>query len=403
MSRRAIGFSAAVFASLLIFVVSRSRSDRDVVSAEPLVVFPAPYGENEVRDRDIEFYSKRIVEDPASAVDRVTLAKLYFARSRNSGSMPDLARAEELARESVSERAHRNYQAFELLASTLMGRHAFREAHAVALRVDSLDPGIPSHLALLGEIELELGDYESASRHFSAIQYDGRNFTTGARLARWYELTGNVAKARTFLKQSIARVNRRDDLPREQVAWFHYRLGELEMRVGNVAAADSAFSAGLAVNPRDPRIFSEMAHIAFTHGDMQRAISYGERVIPSHRDPELLAVLTSAYARTGQASRSAEYARETAAKVRVEPGVIHRPWGLFVLDNGTAEERARVLELARRELAGRKDVYAHDLMAWALFRNGYTSEAKKEMQLALAQHTEDVMLAQHARVIGSQR
>jgi hypothetical protein len=83
-----------------------------------------------------------------------------------------------------------------------------------------------------------------------------------------------------------------------------------------------------------------------------------------------------------------------------QPGVIHRAWGLFLLDHGTAADRANVLNRARLELKVRKDVYGHDLMAWALFRNGRLSEAKKEMRLALSQHTQDRMLLEHAFAIG---
>ena len=54
----------------------------------------------------------------------------------------------------------------------------------------------------------------------------------------------------------------------------------------------------------------------------------------------------------------------------------------------------------RRELQERQDVYGHDLLAWALFRAGKLEDARREMALALSQHTEDVMLAAHAEAIG---
>jgi hypothetical protein len=66
------------------------------------------YDERTVRDRDIVFFAKRIAEDPENAIDRMVLARLYFARSRNSGSMADLAEAERLAKESIERREHRN-------------------------------------------------------------------------------------------------------------------------------------------------------------------------------------------------------------------------------------------------------------------------------------------------------
>jgi tetratricopeptide (TPR) repeat protein len=399
MSRRALKVVVAVI--VLTLGVTAVHFRRDTVIATPLIAMPAiPYDESSVRDRDIEFYARRLSEDPESATDRVTLAKLLFTRSRITGSVSDLTRAEELARESIAGRAQRNYGAFELLASILMARHEFGEARAVARQLDSLNPGTPSHLALLGEIELELGDYDSAAKHFGAIQYDGRNFTTGARLARWYELTGRLGKARTFLKHSIAKVDRRDDLPREQVAWFHYRLGDLELRAGNTAAADSAFLRSLDRNPEDSRALGGLARSAFARGEWQRAIEFGERATAAQLDPETLGVVSAAYRKLGNKEQASSYAKAMSASALEQPGPIHRAWGLFLLDHGTANDRARVLKLARQELEDRRDIYGHDLLAWALYRNGQIVEARVEMQLALAQGTEDVMLADHARAMG---
>jgi tetratricopeptide (TPR) repeat protein len=397
MSRRALGY--LVIAMVLVAALMQ-RQHREV-AAKPLIALPtAAYNESKVRDRDIELYSRRILEDPSSATDRFILAGLLYTRSRNTGSTADLDRAEGLVRASIAERTQRNYQAFELLASLLMARHEFRQARAVASRADSLDPGTPSHLALLGEIELELGDYDAAAAHFKAVHYDGRNFTTGARLARWYELTGRIDLAREILKRAIVNVDRRDDLPCEQVAWFHYRLGELELRVGNVATADSAFLGGLARHPDDVRVLGGLSRAALVRGAWRQAVDFGERATAIQLDPATLGTVSLAYAQLGDTMQAASYRHAMSVSALKQPGVIHRAWGLFLLDHGTARDRADVLRRARRELRDRKDVYGHDLMAWALYRNGQLGGARKEMRLALAQHTQDVMLAEHARAIG---
>lgn len=398
-----IGLTAVALAGT-VAVVQRQQHAAEIAvmeSAPPLTELPAaPYNEAEVRDRDIEFYSRRIAEDPSSAIDRLTLARLLFTRSRTNGSTADLDRAEALVRESISERTHRNAPAFELLASLLMARHEFREARAIALRADSLNPGSASQLALLGEIELELGDYGAAAAHFEAVNYDGRNFTTGARVARWYELTGQIGKARQFLKRAIMAVDRRDDLPREQVAWFHYRLGELELRAGNVGAADSAFLTGLQRYPDDVRVLGGLSRAALARGKWQQAIDFGERATAIQLDPATLGTISRAYAQLGDTAQATSYARAMSVSALEQPGAIHRAWGLFLLDYGTDQDRANVLQRARRELRDRKDVYGHDLMAWALYRDGQLEAARDEMRLALAQKTEDVMLAEHARAIG---
>lgn len=392
-------------AVLLTSVVQQHRTQARVTDrnwrAAPLVTFSTTaYSEADVRDRDIAFYAERVEQDRSSATDRLTLAGLLFTRSRTTGSVSDLARAEVLARESVALREQRNGQAFEVLASVLMARHAFQEAHDVAARADSLDPGTPSHLALLGEIELERGDYDAAAVHFKGAHYDGQQFTIGARLARWYELTGHVDIARQLLSRASVNVDRRDDLPREQVAWFHYRLGELELRVGNFRAADSAFHIALLRNPDDVRALGGLARVALARKDFAHAVEYGERGTGILLDPTTLGTVSRAYAALGDSAQSSRYAQAMSVSAIKQPGVIHRAWGLFLLDYGTASERAEVLRRARRELRDRKDVYGHDLLAWALYRTGHVAEARVEMAMALAQHTEDAMLTTHARAIG---
>lgn len=391
----------ATAVAVIAVVRDRAAARSPVARSAPLVALSAAaFDEAEVRDRDIEFYAARAAGDASSAADRITLARLLFARSRTTGSVADLARAEQLARASVALRTQRNGQAFELLASVLMARHAFAEAHAVAMQADSLAPATPSHLALLGEIELETGDYEAAATHFESVYYDREQFTIGARLARWYEVTGRADLARLFLARAIVSVDRRDDLPREQIAWFHYRLGELELRVGNFAAADSAFQDGLRRNPDDVRVLGALSRLALARNDWARTIEYGERATGVQLDPTTLGAVSRAYQAQGDTAQAAHYAHAMAVSALQQPGVIHRAWGLFLLDHGTTGERADVLVRARRELRDRRDVYGHDLVAWALYRNGHADEARREMTLAMAQHTQDQLLVAHAAALG---
>ena len=355
--------------------------------------------ESDIRDRDIEFYTARAGRDRRSTLDRVALAGLLITRARDGGSQADLERAESLAREALAISEHRNGRAFELLATVLMARHAFRDAHEIALRADSLEPQTPSHLALLGEVELELGLYDAAAAHFQAVKYDGKQFTIGARLARWYEVTGNAAIARALLTRAAAAADRRDDLPREQVAWFHYRLGELERRTGRLNAAQAAFERALARHDGDIRALGGLARVAVARGNWRDAIAFGERATGAQLDPTTLGDVSQAYAALGDSAQSARFAVAMSVSALTQPGSIHRAWGLHLLDHGTPAERAEVLRRAQSEIGERRDVYGHDLLAWALHRAGRHAEAQLEMQRALSQRTEDVQLAAHARAI----
>lgn len=372
-------------------------------TSPPITLIPAASSFAEIRDADITFYRARLEADLTGAADRASLATLLFARARESGSMYDLDEAERLARAAVVNRTERNGVAFELLATILMTKHEFLAARAVMLRADSVSPRTPSHLALLGEIELELGEYQSAAERFRAVHYDGEQFTIGARVARWYELTGHTDIARAVLMRAINRVNRRDDLPRDQVAWFHYRLGDLELRVGRYAAADSAFARALSIRPEDVRALGGLARSAVAQQRWEQALEYGARATVVQLDPATIGAMSIAYRALGDSAQARRFAETMAVSALAQPGSMHRGWGLFLLDHGTAVDRARVLYQARISITTRPDVYGHDLLAWALYRNGLANDARKHMSLALDQHTEDVMLEAHARAIGAPR
>ena len=348
---------------------------------------------------DISFYERRVAEDSQSAIDRGILASLYVQRARSTGNVDDYARAETLARRSLALRTARNGQTFALLASTLVARHAFAEALAVARRADSLEPGVAAHLALMGEIELEIGEYAGADSHFAAIRYDGEQFAVGARLARWRELSGHSDRARRLLVGAAAHADRRDDLPREQVAWFHYRLGELELRTGRLDAADSALHRGLAIFPGDYRILGALARLAAARERWTESIAYGDRAIAIQLDPTTLGTISDAWNALGDSARAAEYARAMTVNALHQPGPIHRAWGMFVLDHGSAADARRVLAKARAERRERVDVYGDDLLAWSLHRLGRSVEARTLIASALARGTEDAQLHYHAGMI----
>jgi tetratricopeptide (TPR) repeat protein len=402
LKRRVIlsAMAGAVVVAVVITISARHRGDSRRSHAAVAVQQPADVAaESEIRDRDIAFYESRAAEDTASAGDRSQLAMLYMDRARATGAFTDYQRAEKLARWSLALRTEHNGQTFGLLASALLARHEFPKALAVAQWADSVDPGVPAHVALLGEIELEMGDYDAAATHFSMIRLDRDQYTIAARVARWRELTGHADAARRLLRSAVKKVGIRDDLPREQVSWFHYRLAELELRTGNLDSAEASYRRGLTIFPADYRILGGLARLASARGEWQKAIEFGNEAIAIQLDPATLGTISEAYGAMGDTAQAAQYARAMTASALKQPGPIHRAWGLFLLDHGTKSDAKRVLAKTRVEMRTRHDVYGYDLLAWALHRQGRHREARDAMQHALSQQTEDAQLFYHAGMI----
>jgi uncharacterized protein HemY len=244
---------------------------------------------------------------------------------------------------------------------------------------------------------MELGSYAAAESTFSRLRSWGYKLSVATRLARWEELNGNPEGARALLlrarDEALAQVN----LPREQKAWFHLRVGDLAFRYGRTGEAEAAWKAGLALSPHDHRLLSSMSRLELGQRHWNRSIEYGEAAVAQSLDPATLGVLSDAYAASGDSSRSAEYARTMELVVLAQPGAYHRAWSLYLLNHD--RQLPSVLANVEAEMQRRSDIYGYDLLAWALHKNGKHCEAQHAMRQALTLGTREPMLLDHATAI----
>ena len=346
---------------------------------------------------DIGFFQARVARDSLSARDFAELSRLFLQRSRARGGDGDLRHAEAHARHSLRLRKGRNAEAFQVLASSLMGQHRFAEARTVAEQLVALDSAYRPARAMLGEIQLELGAYDEARRTFGMLFTSRGDLSVAPRYARWEELRGRPAEARRLLREARAEASRQHGMPGAHIAWFYWRLGDLALRQGRLREAEKELGAGLAVAPDDHRLLDALARAAVARGRWSEAIAYGERAIARTLDPATLGLLYQVYTASGDSAKAEEYYRALSVSVLGQPETFHRLWGLLLLDRG--RQVPTVLARAEREIAVRRDVYGWDLLAWALYRSGRPSEAREKMRHALALGTRDASLFYHSGMI----
>lgn len=353
------------------------------------------------RDREIALFSDAVKVDAYSASFHVRLAALYLQRGRETGDFHDFERAEREARASLKLRTQHNGPAFVTLASSLMAQHRFTDAFRVARQLVAGDPDVPQYRSLLAETQLELGDYEGAGASFDSVLTQRSSLSVAPRLARWAELRGQTDRARAILVRARREAASRSDLPAEQISWFALRVGDLELRNGHLAAADSALQSGLRVAPDDYRLLDAMARLAAVRHDWRGAIAYGERGIATVLDPATLGVVGGAYEALGDRASAEEYFRTMEVAVSRQPGAFHRAWSLFLLDRN--RQVPTVLRRVREESETRRDIYGYDLLAWALHKSGRNADAARAMARALSLGTQDAMLFYHAGMIAHAR
>jgi tetratricopeptide (TPR) repeat protein len=246
---------------------------------------------------------------------------------------------------------------------------------------------------------MEVGDDALATAMFRSVWQQRSELSMAPRVARWLELTNHVREARQLLEAARDEARRRRNVASETKAWFHLRVGDLELRAGNANRAERAFREGLKVEPGDPRLFAAMARLAMARGHTRDAIVWGERAVGLQLDPATLGLVGDAYAALGDRARADEYFGTLEVAVASQPGAFHRAWSLYLLDHGMQVDT--VLARATAELRERRDVYGYDLAAWALHKKGRNAEAAILMQRALRFSTPDPLLMRHAEAIAA--
>jgi tetratricopeptide (TPR) repeat protein len=382
-------------AAVLFAACGRQASPARTASTQNPVI-PAK-SESEIRELDIEYFAQRAKRDPTGALDLAHLSALYLARGRETGDPRDAILAEEAARHSIMNRRERNGAATQVLETALLAQHRFDEALPLAIAARDADPQNAGLRAALGDIQMEMGMYDSARVSFAAVHAPVGDPATAPRLARWAEIEGQPDKARRLLHAALATVQKLPEVPREQLAWYWLRIGDVELRTGHPVAADAAYREGLAVHPDDYRLLAAIAHSALLQQNWKRAITFGERAIAVTLDPATLGILSDAYAALGDSAKSADYAHVLDVAVLKQPGAYHRAWSLFLLDHD--RHVGTVSRKIEQELRTRKDIYAYDLLAWSLHKQGRDVQAVAAMRQALKEGTQDAQLLFHSGMI----
>ena len=358
---------------------------------------PASVSDSADRADQLRVWNVALAQDPVSALALGHLAALHLQRARETGDDRDYNKAEEYARRSLALRINRNGPTFVTLAAALVAQHRFQEAEQVATDLVAFDPTIPEYRAQLGEVQMELGRYEAARQSFDSLYKFRTNLSIAPRLARWAEINGNTTYARKLLAAALADASTQRDLPREQIAWFHLRLGDIDMRNGRMRSARRLFEDGLAAAPDDYRLLDAMSHLEAVEGNPKKAIEYGVRGIAIKLDPATLGTIGDAYAALGDKSKAQEFYKTMEVAVAGQSGAYHRAWSLFLLDHDLRVPE--VMANVQKEIETRKDIYGYDLLGWALHREHRNEQARDAMMRARRLGTHDAMLYYHTGII----
>ncbi len=359
--------------------------------------------------RQIHKAQGSVEQNQKDAQAYATLGAAYFQQARETGDVSDYELAEKslgLSLDLVSGDFSADWP-LGTLAEVCMGEHRFLEALQYSQKALALGSGDVSPFATAGDAYTDMGEYKKARAAYARLTPRDMTLSPRAAYARDSRISyldfiaGDTAKAISLMKVAVAE-GVEAQLPRENLAWLYYELGEYFTQAGNALSANAAYVSALGIHPGDYRALAGLAKLRANNGRYAEAIVLYQKAVAVVPMPIFVGELGDLYARTGntvEAKKQYQLVEYIGLLGKINQVLHNRDLALFYADHDIKLPQA--LTLARKEFEVRHDVYTWDALAWALYKNGRYKEAGEADENALAQGTKDSLLLYHAGVIAA--
>ena len=349
-------------------------------------------------DSQIAYYQQLIKRNPRNGKAFYGLGDALIRKARETGYPSYLNRAEEALKKSLDINPN-NAGAMRHLAYVFYSRHEFEPAAVHARKAIEMDSTDGDSYGILGDALMETGEYEKAEDAYRKMMQLEESLYSYSRRAGLKGVRGDSDGAMADLERAVA-AGKAAKQPAESIAWAEWQLGSDHFTLGNLAKAEAFYRQSLATYPNYFRALAGMAQVRAAQKRYDEAIDLYRKAIAILPMPEYIAALGDVYSKIGKSedTRKQYELVEYIGKLNaLNQALYNRELAYFYADHGLKPKEG--LELARRELDYRRDIYAYDVMAWNLYKNGKAEEAREAINNALRLGTKDAKLFYHAGMI----
>jgi tetratricopeptide (TPR) repeat protein len=349
-------------------------------------------------DNHITYYQRLLQRNPVNSRAYFGLGDALIRKARETGDPSYFNRAEDALKKSLEINPN-NAGAMRHLAYVFYSRHEFEPAAVHATKAIEMDAADGDSYGILGDALMETGEYKKAENAYQKMMQLEESLYSYARRAGLKSVRGDGSGAMADLEHAVA-AGKAAKQPAESIAWAEWQLGSDHFNLGKLEKAEAFYRQSLATYPNYYRASAGMAQVRVAQKRYDEAIDLYRKAIAILPMPEYVAALADVYSKIGKSDEArkqyelVEYIGQLSA---LNKALYNRELAYFYADHDIKLEQG--LELAQRELDYRRDIYAYDVVAWNLFKNGKAEEAREAVSQALKLGTQDAKLHYHAGMI----
>lgn len=325
------------------------------------------------------------------------LATAYARRARETADAQFYTKADEALRKSFAI-APDNFEGRKATAFLQLERHEYARALESATKLNKTMPDDIAVYGFLVEANIELGNDQDA---IAAAQWmlDLRPGNSGGLIHAAYlrELHGNLVGALELMQTAFEATPPSESSDR---VWMLTQISHLQLLNGDLATAELSAEKALQIFPTSHYALAALAQVRLAQRRYDDAASILRQRYEIAPHTENLYALGEAQELAGRHEEAqASFAKfETMARAEMDRADnSNHELVAYYVDHAHAPEKA--LDVARRELARRHDIFTVDSYAWALSASGDYAEANRQMQWVLAIGCKDPAVLYHAGAI----
>ena len=351
-------------------------------------------------ERSIVQAKKLIAKNPKDFEAYNALALALSRRARETSDIKFYTQAEEALQRSF-EISPGNFDAERTHIWLLLGKHEFAAALEAAKQLNKKMPDDVMLYGFLTDANVELGNYKDAEAAAQwMLDLRAGSIPGLTRAAYLRELFGDTDGALDLMEKAYQSTPPSES---EDRAWIITQEAHLNLATGKTSQAENLLQQALAMFPGYHYALGNLAKVRIQQKRYAEAVELLQQRYQAAPHAENLYELAEALQLAGRAGDAKKAFAEFEQKSLLESyraDNSNHELTFYYADH--ANEPAKALEVAKREFARRHDVYTLDSYAWALYVNGRSEEARKQIDAALAVGIRDAKLFRHAGEIALQ-